>query len=263
LKTWSAYQEVLFALTTALTTPELIEPPARKKDPRDKFTLSLQESRVFLNLYGEPVSWEEDVTVSLQDTNGMVSLISEDPGPLRKLLEYNRLESATVNTIIDSLADWQDDDDFKHLNGAEKWQYKEANAPYEPRNFYCQYLDEMLLVQGMSPEIYDRLKPALTYLGTGGVNYMNASANTLRALLHPQADIAERLIEFRQKGLLTQGLFQDISGIGGSDELGLISASRIEITLEGKHGHAHSRIKMIYNKRETQKAPFQVELWQK
>jgi len=79
----------------------------------------------------------------------------------RNLLIATGVEAGeTADIIVDSIVDWLDADDLHRLNGAED-EYYEANyeeqgqiAPYHPKNGRFDTLEELLLVRGMTPEIF-------------------------------------------------------------------------------------------------------------
>lgn len=65
-------------------------------------------------------------------------------------LEYHAVEPEQIQTIIDSIQDWRDADDFHRLNGAEKETYEELEPPYAPRNGQIEDPAEFFLINGTS-----------------------------------------------------------------------------------------------------------------
>ena len=66
-------------------------------------------------------------------------------------------ESDPVNTIVNSLKDWLDsgdDDAITGLTGAESDYYQDLDPPYAARNGPLTHIDELLQVQGVSPELF-------------------------------------------------------------------------------------------------------------
>jgi len=64
--------------------------------------------------------------------------------------------------LVDVIGDWRDPDDLKRLNGAEAEDYRHASYPYGPRNAPFESIDELGQVIGMSEDLLERLRPALT-----------------------------------------------------------------------------------------------------
>jgi type II secretory pathway component PulK len=75
---------------------------------------------------------------------------------LQRALEMMGVEPVNVMTIVDSYLDWIDPDNQKHPQGAESEYYARLNpaAPYVAKNGPMDDISELLLLQGMSPEIY-------------------------------------------------------------------------------------------------------------
>lgn len=121
-----------------------------------------------------------------------------------------------VATIVDSVLDWLDADSFHRLNGAEGEYYGSLPEPYRPRNGPFQALEELLLVRGMTRDIFygnvadpqrlaelrrtrpleRRFRPGeylgirlfLTVLTAGPVNPATASADVRAALALPDTE---------------------------------------------------------------------------
>ena len=56
--------------------------------------------------------------------------------------------------ILDAVLDWQDADDLHHLEGAETDYYLEQPTGYFCKNYGFQALSELLLIKGITPEIF-------------------------------------------------------------------------------------------------------------
>ena len=134
----------------------------------------------------------------------------------RLLRNAGATDPGAVATIVDSVLDWLDADDFHRLNGAEDEYYGSLPKPYRPRNGPFAKLEELLLVKGMTRDIFygnigdpERLaelrrtpplerqfRPGehlgirrfLTVLTTGSVNPVTASADVRAALALPDAE---------------------------------------------------------------------------
>lgn len=113
------------------------------------------------NFYGSPFDFEGG-TVTLQSESGLISMIPFNRDGLRSLLRHFDVEEKQVRIILDSIADWIDEDDFVRLNGAEKLFY---NKPGLPRNSDIQTIDELKMIRGVTPEIWDKIAPYLTIFG--------------------------------------------------------------------------------------------------
>ena len=74
---------------------------------------------------------------------------------LERILEVCGVEPGLRMTmIVNALLDWRDHDDLHRLEGAESDYYLGLDLPYHAKNEDVQSLEELLLVRGVSPELY-------------------------------------------------------------------------------------------------------------
>ena len=156
-----------------------------------------------------------DVVVT--DEESKLPLNGAEAESLGRLLRNSGVtDIEAVATIVDSVLDWLDADDLRRLNGAEAEHYASLPEPYRPRNGPFEALEELLLVKGMTRDIFygnvddpERLaelrrtrpverrfrpgeylgiRPFLTILSAGPVNPATASADVRAALALPDTD---------------------------------------------------------------------------
>ncbi|MBU3946517.1 MAG: type II secretion system minor pseudopilin GspK [Proteobacteria bacterium] len=101
------------------------------------------------------------------------------------------LEDSAARTIIDSLIDWIDaeDGDGEQEFGAESSYYQSLDTPYPCKNGPVEFIEELLLVKGVTPELlfgtekHSGLAPLLTTQGNSGqININTADPLLLQAL---------------------------------------------------------------------------------
>lgn len=103
------------------------------------------------------------------------------------LPEFN-LTPDQVENIIESIKDWLDSDEDVSARGAESAYYQTLTPPYNARNGPLDSLDELLLVKGITPEIFfgsegkPGIRDCLTVYGDGQININTAPKLVLRAL---------------------------------------------------------------------------------
>lgn len=85
--------------------------------------------------------------------SGKINLNSAPRRLLELFFEHHGLEPEEIATVLDSLEDWKDSDDFHKINGAEKKQYEELEIPYIPRNGNIEDPAEFFLIYGTTPLI--------------------------------------------------------------------------------------------------------------
>jgi general secretion pathway protein K len=122
--------------------------------------------------------------------------------------------------IVNSVKDWLDSGDDEAttgLSGAESSYYEDLDPPYASRNGPIQDLDELLLIKGITPQIYNDSEEAAglaslmtvygltmgagtTYSWPGRININTADVPVLAALLGLEnQDLAQAIFEFRQE----------------------------------------------------------------
>jgi general secretion pathway protein K len=213
------------------------------------------------NLYGRPLEIGKGVRATLRDVSGMISPLFDN---IYMSLTLNRFykKPDKVSQFIDTLADWQDADDFKRLNGAEAFDYKMAKLTYVPRNFYMQTLDELYLLKDFDPEILNTLKGDLTYWRPGHINFMTMSKDMLNALL-PDANMVKNIVDSRDKWTLTSSIFKQLTGIQESEDIILFPFGWIKIEINATEGNATEHIEAVVVKSQMQLSPFWFAEWKR
>ncbi len=126
--------------------------------------------------------------VKIIEETGKIDINYVETGLLTGLLESIGLEEEQAANLVDAILDWRDKDDLVRLHGAEKDDYKDQDLPYQPRNDLFQTIEELQLVLGITPEIFEKLENLLTvYSVIAGIDPTKASRAVLLAI--PNVDI--------------------------------------------------------------------------
>lgn len=115
-------------------------------------------------------------------------------------------DEVQARRIVDALVDWIDGDDRESDFGAENGYYRSLDPPYNCKNGPVEYLEELLLVAGITPELLfgsagtNGLAGYLTVYGDDGKMNINTAPLPLIKSLDPDIDdeLAGRLDEFRR-----------------------------------------------------------------
>jgi general secretion pathway protein K len=118
------------------------------------------------------------------------------------------LEDSDARAIIDSLIDWIDaeDGDWEQEFGAESSYYLSLDQPYACKNGPVEFVEELLLVKGFTPELlfgtdqHPGLAPLLTTQGNDGQININTAPPLLLQALHEDMtnEMAEDMQTFRE-----------------------------------------------------------------
>ncbi|OHB77675.1 MAG: hypothetical protein A2Z25_20380 [Planctomycetes bacterium RBG_16_55_9] len=109
--------------------------------------------------------------------------------------------------LVPAIIDWADgDDEISDLpfilcesRGAESDYYRRSKPPYACRNGPLETTEELVLVKGMTKEVFDRVSDYLTVYGDGKINVNHASALVLQSLSEQMDAALARRIENRRQ----------------------------------------------------------------
>lgn len=144
-----------------------------------------------------------DCNVFITDEGGKVNinkLTDETRIGFIKFLKGYNLEELTAETITDCILDWLDKDDLHHVNGVEKDYYATLPEPYEPKNGPFESIEELTLVKGVTPEIFELLRDHVTIYGSGKININFASEQALLSIPGITPEIAKAIAIIKKKG---------------------------------------------------------------
>jgi general secretion pathway protein K len=85
---------------------------------------------------------------------GKININTISEMTLRKIIGNLGLEGETRDIVVDSILDWIDPDDFRRINGAENDYYQSLKEPYYCKNGNLDSIEELLLVRGVTPELF-------------------------------------------------------------------------------------------------------------
>ncbi|NUO08585.1 MAG: general secretion pathway protein GspK [Candidatus Brocadia sp.] len=145
---------------------------------------------------------DRNCEVSISDESGKINVnkITDDTRTtFIKFLTAYKLEELAAETITDSILDWLDKDDLHHMNGAEKDYYATLPEPYEPKNGPFDSIEELTLVKGITPQVFELLRDHLSVYGSGKINVNFAPKEVLLYVPSITHEMAETIIQFRKK----------------------------------------------------------------
>jgi len=137
--------------------------------------------------------------VRVHDAGTALHLNRATEDDLRRLFIALRIDASEADRLAQAIADWRDADDLHRARGAERDAYLTAGAPALPRNGPFQALPELLAVRGMTPALYERMRPFLTLLGSGQINLNLADRPVLLALPGMTEEAVAVLLRYRRQ----------------------------------------------------------------
>jgi general secretion pathway protein K len=162
---------------------------------------------------------EGGAEVEIIDETGKIN-INLAPGHLiYNLLITVGVGAGEADIITDSIEDWRDPDDYNRANGAESDYYLSLPEPYRAKNGFLDVPEELLLVRGITPEIYygrkglgpsgERVeyyglqKYLTTFTTINRINVNSAPVAVLAAIPGLDYEAALRIEAMRQGGPIT------------------------------------------------------------
>ena len=168
------------------------------------------------------------------------------------------LEPDEANNIVDAIKDWidrGDDDEVTGFGGAENSYYRGLEKPYSCKNADVEFLEELLLVRGITRELFygAEERPGISnYLsphGNGKININTADPVVLRALSNDIDDERiQDMLAYREdedNNLSNPNWYKSVPGMGSVViDAGLLTTSStyFEITSKGFKGTMAKRV---------------------
>jgi general secretion pathway protein K len=152
---------------------------------------------------GVAQSWSFEgvaVDVSMTDESGKIDINTASDALVRGLFLAQGMKDEEAAAITDAIVDWRDQDSLKRLHGAEEAEYTAAGYAYKPANAAFQSIEELRLVMGMTPELFDKVAPLITiYSRQPGINASIALRGVLRAIPGVTDVLVDQYIALREQ----------------------------------------------------------------
>lgn len=93
-------------------------------------------------------------SVRIKDMERKFNINLSDQDVLSRGLKVMGVDAGDFSLIVDSILDWRDADDNTHLSGTESDFYLGLTPPYSAKDGPIDDLSELLLIRGITPELY-------------------------------------------------------------------------------------------------------------
>jgi general secretion pathway protein K len=138
--------------------------------------------------------------VAAMDLGTRLNLNQMSEQQLRDFFSFVLGDFAKADQLSQTIADWRDLDDDKRPLGEERDGYIKKGLLALPPNGPFRHVDELLMVEGMTPEIYQVVAPYLTTYGNGTVNLNTAPTPVLRAMPGMSDAVLNNILSQRSNG---------------------------------------------------------------
>ena len=172
---------------------------------------------------------DRDCKVYLSSENGKINingLNDKNRDFFVNFLKKMDIDDFDADIITDSMLDWIDSNDLSHINGAEDGYYGSLPDPYRTKNAPFSSIEELTLVQGVTPDIFENIKDFITVYGDKEIriNVNAASKVVLSSIPGLSDDIVDELSLYREEnGIIgdmeeLKDIFWELGIIGDSFE---------------------------------------------
>ena len=145
---------------------------------------------------------DRNCDVHIYDESGKINInkiTDETKQGFIKFLLALKIEEHDAEIVTDSILDWVDEDDLHHVNGAEKNYYSSLPEPYEPKNGAFEIIEELTLVKGVIPQVFELLREHVTIYGAGKINVNFASKEVLLSVPDITPELVDAIIQYRDE----------------------------------------------------------------
>lgn len=151
---------------------------------------------------GEARLWVFDgaeVATSVSDESAKIDINTANNELLKGLFRHAGMSEEDAARLLDAVLDWRDVDPLKRPLGAEEAEYAQAGLFGRPANYPFQSTEELQLVLGIPPGVFQRIAPMITvYSRQSGVNPQLASRGVLLAIPGVTAEAVDLFLAERE-----------------------------------------------------------------
>jgi len=139
-----------------------------------------------------------EIRYGIIDEERKININKAKRSVIGRLFKTVGLDEMEAQNLSASIVDWKDNDSELSipLGSAEDRYYRNLKDSYEAKDADFEILDELLLVRGMTREIFDRIKDFITVYGQGKININTAPGEVLLSL-GVYKSVVDKILSFR------------------------------------------------------------------
>jgi len=200
------------------------------------------------------------IKIEIRAESGKIDLNTAHTELLYGLLESVNVTEDDLLPLLQAILDWRDKDDLVRNHGAEDADYRNAGTSYGAKDGPFNSLDELLLVKGFTPDLYRKIRPALTiYSHNAGIYPQSASKEALLAIPFMTIIAVDSYLEQRQADNESDRSVP-LPGVD-SKYLAKGKGTVFSITSESKINNTLARLNAVVTLRSNGQRPYSILLW--
>lgn len=148
-------------------------------------------------LTGDPGSEKKEVNYGFQDEERKININRADRRTLQNLMLLTVAKDEDKAAVLaEAVIEWREFGLTQTEGFNSEGYYATLEYPYEIKDFEFEVIEELMLVRGFTPEIFNQLLPFITIYGDGLVN-INTAPKTVLMALGLRADVADKVLSVR------------------------------------------------------------------
>ncbi len=203
---------------------------------------------------------QHNIDFGVRAESGKIDLNTASSELLYGLLLTSDVPEEKILTLVHAILDWRDKDNLARTFGAEDSDYSNNGLEYGAKDGAFNSIDELMLVMGMTPELFRILKPSITiYSHQGGVYLHAASREVLSAIPDLSENDIDIYLEERDSALNEN----EVTRPGGINPKFLARAKGKIFTIHSKAmiNNTSSAIEAVVLLQNNDNVPYSVLSW--
>ncbi|MDD4203335.1 MAG: type II secretion system protein GspK [Candidatus Omnitrophica bacterium] len=185
----------------SLKEPVLLFPYVVKKAKDEQLKLVRAMDKNINYNYSFDV-FEGQLFLKVSDEQSKININNIGYDVLKRIIkDTSGLDEEQAQEISYSIIDWVDEDNERPLVKVvsnEDLYYKLDNIPYKPKNDKFEAVEELLLIKGMTTNVYEGIEKYITVYGNGKVNINTCSDVVLKNIVNDKT-LFDKIKSFRTK----------------------------------------------------------------
>ena len=185
---------------------------ALRNTPQGRNVGGLRASDPWLDvdsLFSGPVQVDSiTVDVSAHDAGTQLNINNLTEDEFKTFFGFVTGDYQKADQLAQAILDWREVGDVRRLNGGKRDDYIQAGLLALPTNVLFREVNELLLVKGMTQDLYDRTSQYLTTRAAATINLNTAPAPVLRVLPGMTDAILAQILSLRSQGRRIQSVQQ-------------------------------------------------------
>src|SRR5579862_6316310 len=207
------------------------------------------------------------MTVSIQDEEGKFDINESDDDTLEPLFQSLGMDANHAAILADHIVEWRTDptgDDAQTLHGGSDADYATAGIKWRPRHSDFQTVAELKLVFGMTPQLFDRIRPAVTVYSRNDSPDEDVAPLIVLNALYPGNQMQVQRIMSQHSGTVQAGLgtAPKTQGSAVVETSADLSGRVFEIDVDATYMNRHATRRVVVLMTGGGSKPYLVQHWE-